>query len=681
MKKRLQSKLVFASIWRFTVLLLTGWSITVSASPEVAKSDTNINTKISDAKEASEANQPKELYVELLPEKAQVLDVKNKQIKGESYTFLKYRPESKTRPASLILESNGVIFDEGDLPKPERNPVGTNLQQVLDDPGSMLNKDAKARVKVSISLKFADDIDVELPPQTIRVVTGDDGKPVTYIDGEIADENDLALVEQQTAAAIATFREKRHQQREEIIADLVAKNGWETNSEFSKALQTNKDTLTLSLTKAEIQSLLENSSHRINGIDRHIEGTTALSEAMISTNVDPYAFNSVSTQGGGIGIYYTEQACVDGNNPSEPIPNYTELEPSNYRTDHTENVFGILRGVSPNSYIYCRGTDLNSEYIPSDADLLGVVGEPRVYIASLSAGSAIGDDEYRVAAADWDDFVYYENISAFLAAGNENGSQPGNTQANGGYLRAQARALNVVTVGNYNDANDTIYSTSSWINSEIGNEKPEISAPGTNITAGGYTMTGTSMATPHVAGFAANLMSEYSALRLNPALTKALILASATKAINGGVAKVGVGGLDFEDALDNILLTSWQGGNSSYNPYANYHDSIPNNNELDTQIYLYSGYSNVRVAVAWLTRGRYTRQHRNDAHPIGQDFDLYVSDPMGNEIASSTSWDNPFEVVEFDPDKTGYYTISIHRYSNRDRNNSLRLGLAVNATD
>ena len=681
MKEQKNSKLLFVRIWKFTVLLAISWSITLCTTADVAKSDTNINTKRSSSKEAPKAVHPDELYAELLPEKVQILDVKDKRIKGESFTFVKYRPESKTRPANLILDSNGVIFDEGDLPKPERNLVGTNLQQALDSPGSMLNKDSKARIKVNISLKFADDIDVELPPQTMEVVTGDDGKPITYIDGEIADENDLAAVEEQTVAAIETFREKRRQQREEILADLVAKNDWETNPGLSKAIQRDKDTLTLSLTKTEIQSLLKNSSHRIIGIDRYLESTKALSEAMISTNVDPYAFNSLSTQGGGIGIYYSEQTCMESDDPSEPIPNYTEIEGPNYRTAHTENVFGILRGVSPNSYIYCRGTEQSSEYIPSDADLLGVAGEPRIYIASLSAGTPDPTDEYGNTAADWDDLVYYKNISAFLAAGNEGGFDPNNVDANGGHLRRQARALNAITVGNYDDANDTIYSTSSWINSEIGNEKPEISAPGVNITAGGHTMTGTSMATPHVAGFAANLMSKYSALRLNPALTKALILASATKTINGDAAKVGVGGLDFEDALDNILLTSWQGGNSSYNPYANYHDSIPHNNELDTRVYLYSGYTNVRVAVAWLTRGRYTRQHRNDPHPIGQDFDLYVSDPWGNEIASSTSWDNPFEVVEFDPDKTGYYTISINRYSNRDRNNSLRVGLAVNATD
>ena len=678
MKKRINLKLLSVDIWKLLVLLFIGGSITVGAAPEVAKSDSNISTQATDSQEASKANQPKEQYAELLPENAEILDIKNKQIKGESYTFVKYRPESKTRPANLIMNSNGVIFDESDLPKPERNLVGTNLQQVLDDPGSMLNKDAKARIKVRISLKFADDIDVDLPPQTMEVVTEDDGKPITYIDGEIADGSDITAVEEQTVAAIATFREKRRQQREDILADLAAKNDWETNPELSKALQRDKDTLTLSLTKTEIQSLLKNSSHSIKGIDRYLEGTNALSEAMLSTNVDPHAFYYLNIpfltrpQGAGIGIYYTEQTCADDNGP---ISNYTKLGGTNYSTDHTENVIGILRGVSPNSYIYCRGAERPSEYIPSNTDLQGIPGEPPVYIVSLSAGTLSGVDEYRIAAADWDDFVYYQDISAFLAAGNENG-----IQAFGGYLRDQARALNVVTVGNYNDANDTIYSTSSWVNSELGNEKPEISAPGTNITAEGHTMTGTSMATPHAAGFAANLMSEYYLLRLKPALTKAFILASATKAISGGTAKVGVGGLDYQDAVSGTTLYSWRGYNFHYGWYDAF-DSRPNNGEIDAQVYLQSENNHVRIALAWLTRGSYILQHRNDAHSIGQDFDLYVSDPFGNEVASSFDADNPFEVVDFNPAHTGYYTISIYRYANRDIYNNLRLGLAVNVID
>ena len=51
---------------------------------------------------------------------------------------------------------------------------------------------------------------------------------------------------------------------------------------------------------------------------------------------------------------------------------------------------------------------------------------------------------------------------------------------------APAKALNVITVGNYDDSTENsygyiIHSTSAFVDPEGGYTKPEISAPGTNI--------------------------------------------------------------------------------------------------------------------------------------------------------------------------------------------------------
>jgi hypothetical protein len=86
----------------------------------------------------------------------------------------------------------------------------------------------------------------------------------------------------------------------------------------------------------------------------------------------------------------------------------------------------------------------------------------------------------------------------------------------------------------------------------------------------------------------------------------------------------------------------------------------------------------VRVAIAWLNRGTHTYDHRADAHPIGQDLDLYVYGPTGAYIGGSASWDNQFEVVNFTPTTTGYYKIKVNRYANRDGSAAFRLGLKIN---
>ena len=82
--------------------------------------------------------------------------------------------------------------------------------------------------------------------------------------------------------------------------------------------------------------------------------------------------------------------------------------------------------------------------------------------------------------------------------------------------------------------------------------------------------------------------------------------------------------------------------------------------------------------MSWLTRGTYTYDHKDDAHPIGMDLDLSVYDPTGGLVGVSLSYDNAFEVIDFTPVITGFYTFKINRFANRDLANQLRVGVAVN---
>ena len=75
--------------------------------------------------------------------------------------------------------------------------------------------------------------------------------------------------------------------------------------------------------------------------------------------------------------------------------------------------------------------------------------------------------------------------------------------------------------------------------------------------------------------------------------------------------------------------------------------------------YIYSGYfyagQTVRAAIAWDSNpaGDYSTD------PLDADLDLSVKDPSGTLVASSSSWDNSFEIIEFEATTTGLYEFTI----------------------
>jgi Subtilase family len=190
--------------------------------------------------------------------------------------------------------------------------------------------------------------------------------------------------------------------------------------------------------------------------------------------------------------------------------------------------------------------------------------------------------------------------------------------------------------------------------------KPELSLPGTNITAGGFTSSGTSFATPHAAAFAADLMSAWTWYQLKPYLVKAAMLAGGSKTIGGDIDRVGVGGADFWRTFYGGKGYWWSGTNAAFAGF-DAADPLPRNGYVDVLQDLPASRPNVRASLVWLNRGTYTYDHRADAHAIGMDFDLAVFDPNGTLITSSASFDNPFELLRFDTTVSGAYRFRIAR--------------------
>ena len=429
-------------------------------------------------------------------------------------------------------------------------------------------------------------------------------------------------------------------------------------------MESTGSTITLELTAEEIEALARTNGGTIRGIELFQEGEDDITQAMVDTSISSSALPYSSTQGDNVGIYMTESGCPNENR----ITNYDRLSGS--ETNHSRNVGAIIRAVSPGSFIYCRG----GAVLPTFGDLYGAFFrwlwpplDPPIQIVTRS-NSTNDNTSYTILDRDYDNFVYSHNIPLFNSGGNT-GNGTGN-------VRSPGKGLNVITVGNYNDANDTIVTSSPFVDPQTGNEKPEVVAPGANITAGGFTFSGTSQATPHAAAFAGDMMSSSTYLKGKPYLVKAKMLAGSTDSISGGLEKTGLGGIDFESAQWSGYYRWYEGSNSSFE----YFDQADGNNDnyVTKRIYISRYWDRARAVLVWLTRGSYTYDHRSNAHPIGMDLDLRVYDPYGRYVGGSFSWDNPYEKVEFSPTVSGYYTFKIRRYANRDTANKLRMGMYVN---
>jgi hypothetical protein len=444
------------------------------------------------------------------------------------------------------------------------------------------------------------------------------------------------------------------QERNKAKRTKVAKQqGWEADPSFVGAQQAGYDVVTLNLTAAEIDKVVRESGADVVAIEEWVEPTTTVASAMPKTGVQTYG-HAAGAKGAGVNIYMSETGCPNAGF----VTGYTKLDAS-APDSHNQNVVGILRAVAPSAAIYCRG----GYALPTATDLATYP----FHIATQSWGYT-NYGGYNSGSSGWDDLAYNRGITVFFASGNTGSTKTCPLASD--FVGAPSNGLNTIGVGAYDDANDSWAAFSCYGPSGAKTQKPEISAPGVNITAMGVTMSGTSQATPHAAAFMATISgtSGYTWLRGHPALMKAHVMAGARDAIVGGVDKVGVGGIDWLSEGYNWYGWWWEGANASF---------FDASNNVTTYLALDASIASARAVVTWLNRGSYTLAHIADTHPIGMDLDFSVYDPNGAYVGGSGSYDNSYEIAQFDPLITGTYKFVIKRYANRDTASDVRLGLVV----
>lgn len=536
----------------------------------------------------------------------------------------------------VLIQTNHIVKD---------SVLGTGLEKKLKD----IPLIDKTSVNVVVTLK-TDNISLEPVTFIGEASISENGEQTVLVNGKTQTTTELNLENEKLFAHQKKVKELKKNNTKKSLKQFANTYKFLGKRILDEIVSSEKDYFEVRLSKSEIMKLAKN-KNLILGIELPQTPFDEIDDAMISTRVDPYAF--YGNEGDGVNIYMSDGGCEADNYTTD----YDRLAGSS--AWHGRNVLNILRAVSPESFIYCR-TDYT---LPETSD-------PDVEIQNHSWGIGTNTD-YRTEDRDFDNYIIDNNDVIFKSAGNRGDTSTPNVTSPG-------KGLNVITVGNYDDDTDEIYFESSYGDPQTKNQKPEIVAPGTEIDTdlnGIQDGSGTSWAAPHAAAFAADLMSNYTWMQHKPHLMKSIMLAGATKSIDGGADKVGVGGIDFWSANYNGHMKWWT--NASYDYYIS-HDDGTNDSVLEWKTPSLSSGNKYRAVISWLNSGTYTYAHRTDSHPIGKDFDMSVYDPNGNYVCGSSSWDNPYEICNFTASTSGQYLIRINRYANRDTSSNMSLAITVN---
>jgi len=239
----------------------------------------------------------------------------------------------------------------------------------------------------------------------------------------------------------------------------------------------------------------------------------------------------------------------------------------------------------------------------------------------------------------------------------------GNNPNNSGNVTSPGLGYNIITVGAINDMDNELWSDdgmaalSSWknpISTHGDREKPEVVAVGVGVysttTYPPWVMpkdgalSGTSFSAPQVAAGAALLMQANASLQLRPETVKAVLMASAVHNVEGDSRlseKDGAGAIDLWTAYQTVK----SGRIGWWNLTASNFPKIVEFTATKGQ--------RVRVAIVWDSHPE--KGHPPATDPLESDLSLIITDPDGNVVAYSTSWDNSYEIVDFLALKDGAY--------------------------
>ena len=354
-------------------------------------------------------------------------------------------------------------------------------------------------------------------------------------------------------------------------------------------------------------------------------------------------------------------------------------------SNHSQNVHGIVRnseagaphGHAPGCSLYSANSKVRGALIWAVKDENCTVVNQSFHRASEPHSDILSSDDVY---GDWLALHWPYPLIVHAAGNFWNGDDDNVIPPRDEYVNH--KGYNTLAVGNHNDDADAMRASSVFRNptsSHGDRELPEISANGIEVTTTGLTYSGTSQASPAVAGIAALLQGTDSGLVHWPEGCRAILLASTTRNVRDGTwwqdvlagtdTWDGSGAVNAAEAhrvaqnrrwrdaegtrrgWDTGLLTSDDFDGDGLSTFE-YQVAVPDS---------LHGPRNVKVALAYTSKMTaifgvpFVSQ-------LGVDLDIKIYDSDGTRVGYSGSWDNSYEIAEFVGERGQTYTIKIRRW-------------------
>jgi len=344
-----------------------------------------------------------------------------------------------------------------------------------------------------------------------------------------------------------------------------------------------------------------------------------------------------------------------------------------------------FEGVAPGASLYAAKVLDSSGNGPNDQVVAGVQwcsAQPGVRVISMS----LGDPEIVPDGLD----ALSQAVNAAAAAGDVVVVAAGNSGDLPGTINSPGAAAGAITVGAVSDYSnpvgtdrhdDGIYLAgfSSRGPTADGRTKPDIAAPGLSVraaqagtTSGYVTFSGTSMATPFVAGAVA------LGLQAAPAATSAQVKSAlAQSALDVGAAgtdnEYGAGYIDVRAFVD-VLAGTATARHTDFPVHQVSTGSVPNNGSADVPIVIPSDGVGVPLAVTLVINGQPKCYFGCLIIEWSPDLDMQLLNPGGAVVADSRCALDGIECVTGRQETIGYQptiagTYTLHVWADTGSNN------------